>query len=242
MGSVPILDEPMRTAATAIATPRTAARRLSVVVAALLTLLGTVLQPAAADAGLESGFVQRINAERASNGLPELRLAGDLVTVARRHSQRMADSNDLHHNPNLGSEVSGWQLVGENVGKGPSVDSLHSAFMASPGHRANILHTAWLEVGVGVVVDGDRIWVTQVFRQPKQAQQEAEPAPSPTPTPEERTTAAAASAPAPAPAPSPVTTAAAAPTQPAPLGLGRLAATLAQVDEQDEAVDELLTR
>jgi hypothetical protein len=41
-----------------------------------------------------------------------------------------------------------------------------AAFMQSPGHRANILDSDFTEIGIGVVVTSDRIWVTQVFREP----------------------------------------------------------------------------
>ena len=56
-----------------------------------------------------------------------------------------------------------WRSVGENVGVGYSVSSLHSAFMGSSGHRANILKPSYNRVGVGVVMDGTKIWVTVRF-------------------------------------------------------------------------------
>ena len=146
-------------------------RRGTAAVAALLALLVTLLVPTAAraDAGAEAAFVQRVNQERAAQGLAPLAVADDLVAVARRHSGRMADAADLHHNPALASEVTGWQKVGENVGRGPSVDPIHAAFMASPGHRQNILDGDWTELGVGVVVRDGTVWVTQVFREPEAA-------------------------------------------------------------------------
>jgi hypothetical protein len=79
----------------------------------------------------------------------------------------MARTDDLYHNPNLGSAVRNWQAVGENVGRGGDVPSLHQAFMNSPSHRANILDRDFTEVGVGTYVDGNGIlWVTEVFRRP----------------------------------------------------------------------------
>lgn len=177
----------------ATATRRPAAA-LVVLLASLLVGLTLPTTPAhaAVDAGAESQFVAAVNQARASQGLPSLQVAGDLTSVARQHSARMADGDNLHHNPNLGSQVTNWQKVGENVGTGPSVSSIHSAFMNSAGHRANILGSDWTQVGVGVEVRGDTIWVTQVFRQPTGASQ---PAPEPEPEPE--------STPAPQPAPEP---------------------------------------
>lgn len=166
-------------------------QRLPMLLALLLLVAGTVLATialpqtpafAATDAGAESEFVQLINGERANRGLPQLRVASDLVGVARDHSKDMAASGHLHHNPNLGQDVSNWQRVSENVGVGWSVPSLHSAFMDSSGHRANILDDKVTEIGVGVEVEEDgRIWVTQVFRLPAGA---SEPAPEPEPEPE----------------------------------------------------------
>lgn len=194
---------------------RTATASLPRPLAALLLLtLLLALVPArsalAADAGAEAQFVSLVNQERAARGLPSLQVASDLVAVARRHSVRMADGSNLHHNPNLAGEVSGWQKVGENVGRGPSVSPIHAAFMDSPGHRANILDPEWVEVGIGVEVRDGTVWVTQVFREPQAAAPAPAPAPEPAPTP------AAAPAPAaPAPAPAATTAAADAPIRPA---------------------------
>ena len=142
--------------------------------AALLALVATLVPSApahAADAAAhEARFVDSLNVERASRGLDRVRVAADLTAVARRHSDVMAAQSRLHHNPNLASDVSGWQRLSENVGRGPSVASIHSALMASTGHRANILDTRVTEVGVGVTVSGSTIWVTQVFRLPTTVQ------------------------------------------------------------------------
>lgn len=192
-----------RTAVTLTIRRRTA---ITLLIAALLLPFAARPAGAAVDGGAESRFVQLINQARAQAGLPALSVRSDLVAVARRHSARMADADDLHHNPGLAGEVSGWQKLGENVGRGPTVDAIHGAFMDSPGHRANILSADFTEVGVGVEVrDGGRIWVTEVFRLPLAAEPAPEPAPEPEPVPQ----------PAPAPAPAEQTAAPAAPAAPA---------------------------
>jgi hypothetical protein len=139
---------------------------VALVLGLLLAPLASVTPAALADSGMEAQAVSQINAERTSRGLPALSTSGDLTSVARSWSATMADQNKLYHNPNLGSQVSGWQKVGENVGRGPSVGAIHSGFMASDGHRKNILDPAYTQVGVGVVVKDGTVWVTQVFRQP----------------------------------------------------------------------------
>jgi hypothetical protein len=189
-------------------------RRLAPLLFLAVLILGSTATARAQAVDAEDGFAARISQERAAAGLPGLVPSADLQTVARRHAQRMADRGTPFHNPNLGSEVTGWSLVGENVGYGPDVDTVHSKFMASADHRRIILMPELTEVGVGVVRTGDGLlWVVEVFRRP-----EAAPAPSPqtasataVPATAAPTTAppAAVVAPAPAPAtaaPSPTTT------------------------------------
>ena len=148
-------------------TPRLSVRAAVLAVLTLLLLVGLPGQPAAlAGAAEDADFVSRLNGARAAAGLPPLVVAGDLTSNATAHSQRMASSNTLHHNPNLASQVTNWAALGENVGYGGSVRSIHDALMASPGHRANILSSTFTEVGVGTAWSGGRLWVTQVFRKP----------------------------------------------------------------------------
>jgi len=151
--------------------------RLVGVVAALLAIWAPAL--VRADAGMERQFTDLVHRERAAAGVPAYAEKRDLADVARGHAQRMARERRLYHNPNLGSEVQGWDALGENVGRGPSVDEIHRAFMASSSHRAEILSTTFTEVGVGVAVaDDGEVWVSQVFRKPEATK----PAPAPTTT------------------------------------------------------------
>jgi hypothetical protein len=146
---------------------KVAALLLAPLVVAGVAFWGSAASAADAHAG---SFVSKANAERTSRGLRAYTVASDLSVVARRHAERMAAKHSLYHNPNLGSEVSGWQVVGENVGMGGDVQSIHQAFMDSPEHRANILARDYTEIGVGTVVDADGVlWVTQVFRLPMKA-------------------------------------------------------------------------
>lgn len=178
---------------------RSHAPRVVLVVCALLWSLWPVAASAATDTTAESRLVSLIADARQQRGLPALRVSAELTAVARRHSARMADRGEVHHNDDLGGEVSGWRRIGENVGRGPDADAVHDAFMRSSSHRRNILDPGFREVGVGVERRGDTVWVTEVFRQP--AGEPSDP-PSeraePTPTP-----ASAEPAPTSSPAPSP---------------------------------------
>ena len=114
-------------------------------------------------AASEDSFLSKLNAERTSRGLSALSSHWDLVDDAEAHSNRMMDSNDLHHNPNLGNVTTGWVSLGENVGVGPSVNSIHSSFMGSSGHRSNILGD-FTHIGIGAVRESEnKLWVTVIF-------------------------------------------------------------------------------
>ena len=67
----------------------------------------------------------------------------------------------------LGRRVTRWRVLGENVGFGGDVRSLHKAFMESPAHRDNILFDRYRHVGVGVKRSGGLMWVTVVFEASK---------------------------------------------------------------------------
>jgi peptidoglycan hydrolase-like protein with peptidoglycan-binding domain len=138
---------------------------LALALAAVLTGAATAAPAGATTA--EDSLTARLNGARSDHGLPGLATRSDLVTVARAQADRMAASNTLYHNPDLTTDVTSWRTVGENVGYASDVATVHAAFMASDGHRANILDTDYTEVGVGVVEQGGRVWVAEVFRLPQ---------------------------------------------------------------------------
>lgn len=110
-------------------------------------------------------FTKKMNLARSATGLREVRLDPELSKVARVHTREMVEAKKLHHTPSkkLSRRVTNWVTLGENVGAGNTVTSLHRAFMASPGHRDNILHSAYNHVGVGTRRAHGRLWVTIVF-------------------------------------------------------------------------------
>lgn len=139
-------------------------RWLALLLTVALTLMGLGVS-ASADSGMEGQFLSKINASRASAGLAPLKMSGSLSNYARGHSGKMADSGGIYHSSS--SELrsaagSGWSKIGENVGRGPSVDGLHTAFMNSSGHKANILG-GYDTAGVGAVTTDGYIYVTVVF-------------------------------------------------------------------------------
>ena len=113
----------------------------------------------------ETGFARKINASRVAAGKGKLSIDPELSKVARVHTRTMVERNLLHHQAetDLRRRVLNWSSLGENVGVGFSVDTLHEAFMNSPAHRANILHTTFRHSGVGVFEANGRMWVTVLF-------------------------------------------------------------------------------
>ncbi len=186
-------------------------RRTATIITAIVLAIATLASPVLASSGDEVGFVSLINSERANRGLTSLDVYWDLVDDARAHAGVMAEADNIFHSSNLANATTGWAALGENVGVGPTVGELHTAFMNSAGHRDNILGD-WDSVGVGVAeTDKGYMFVTVVFMKAAVSQ----PAPAPTPTPAQAT---AAVAPAPAVTPPPAATPAvsSAPTPPAP--------------------------
>ena len=150
---------------------------LVAVIAAMAIVGAAFLAPnAKAEGAATNRFIAETNAARAAAGLPDYAYAGDLAAVAQGQAERMAARSDVYHNPDLGSDVSGWKKAGENVGAGNDPDQIHNAFMASPAHQANILSAAYTELGIGTAVGGDgRLYVAEVFRLPSSQPQTVPP-------------------------------------------------------------------
>jgi uncharacterized protein YkwD len=114
----------------------------------------------------ERSFARKINGARSRRSTHRVSLDKELSRVARRHSWEMDKHNSLYHTTSfdLRRRVTRWRVLGENVGIGQSVSSLHKAFMASPAHKRNVMRSDFHHVGVGVRrADTGRIWVTIIF-------------------------------------------------------------------------------
>ncbi len=115
--------------------------------------------------GKERAFVRKMNAARVDAGKRRLKLDIQMSKVSKVHTKEMTKEGSLFHTSStvLARRVTNWVLLGENVGVGGTVSSLHKAFMDSPAHRANILLGSFKYVGVGVGRADDRLWVTVTF-------------------------------------------------------------------------------
>lgn len=139
-------------------------RWLSLLLVVALATLG-LSASAGADSGSEQSFLSAINSTRSSNGLGPLKMDGGLQSHARKHTADMIAAGKIYHSSSgelQGAAGSGWTKLGENVGRGGSVSSLHKAFMDSSGHRANILGD-YNYAGIGTDTANGVLYVTVVF-------------------------------------------------------------------------------
>lgn len=153
----------------------------SLLTALLLTLLVGVA-PAQARTPIgsmpteELRLLNHLNYERSLRGLPRLTMNMQMLRIARQHSDWMAAHSDggggcggstlRHRSPLSGGVTERWNTLRENVACNypANADRIHTQFMNSSGHRANILATSVNQVGIGVSKDNKgHLWVTQLF-------------------------------------------------------------------------------
>ncbi|MDP2892645.1 MAG: CAP domain-containing protein, partial [Bacillota bacterium] len=100
----------------------------------------------------------------------------ELARVARYKSQDMVNKHYFsHYSPTYGSPFMMMEDFGlrfsaaaENIAMGQRTPAeVMAAWMSSAGHRANILSSAFTQIGVGAAkkADGTLIW-TQMFIRP----------------------------------------------------------------------------
>lgn len=184
-------------------------RRCLLVAATLLAIGGPLAVSRAEASETAADLTAMTNADRARLGLRPLATANDIQSLAQQRATEMARSGRLAHTSNLGTKVSGWKRLGENVGRGPNLRDIQTAFMASPSHRENIVDPGFTQLGVGVTWDGkEYFYVAVIFRTPSSTAS-APPPPTPTTQATPPTTRAASAPPKPRPTttrPAPTTT------------------------------------
>lgn len=127
----------------------------------------------ASEASFEKKILSLTNKRRAKAGCGALKLHTSLRKAARKHSALMAKHQTLSHQlpgeASLGKRITkagyrNWRAVAENVAYGyPTPGDMMAAWMASPGHRKNILTCRYKHLGVGVTLRNGVPWATQDF-------------------------------------------------------------------------------
>ena len=130
------------------------------------------VSPVGGAAGVEFSLV---NQDRAANGVAALRFSGALARVAQYRAQDMLNRGYFsHYDPATGQLAFSalmhlWGIpyttAGENIAwsTNPSMAAINTMFMNSPEHRANILKSAYHQVGIGVASNGVKTMVVEVF-------------------------------------------------------------------------------
>jgi uncharacterized protein YkwD len=135
------------------------------------------VRPGGVDAAAaEKEMLELVNRDRRAAGLPPVALDPRLGDVARAHSREMAEGDNVFHvSPRTGSALDRVhragltpELVLENVGRAYSADEAERGFLASPGHRGNIVEPRATRLGVGIafgkqVTGTSPMFVTQLF-------------------------------------------------------------------------------
>ncbi len=112
-----------------------------------------------------------VNTERATAGCAPVSADAGLATVARAHSADMRDRGYFSHvtpeglDPFARARAAGFgHARAENIASGqPDAAAVMAAWMASPGHRQNILDCDLRTLGVGVATGAGGPWWTQLF-------------------------------------------------------------------------------
>ena len=134
---------------------------LTLCATALITIPADQAQPAAEKFELlqiERNIVTLTNTERARHGLPPLKIDKELVKSARGHATWMTLNRTLRHTS---------RPVAENIAMGQrSSKEAVADWMASAGHRANILNRGYRRIGIAAyrTPDGTIYWCQQFLR------------------------------------------------------------------------------
>ncbi|MGB9357962.1 MAG: CAP domain-containing protein [Acidimicrobiia bacterium] len=144
---------------------------VGIVLAGLLVVLpGTTANAAVSPDEFEACLLEMINEARAEVGAVPLRMATDRIDQVRAWSRWMRYNEFRHMNSAERAPIlpSGTYTWAENIAwtsnsNVPDCSQVHTMFMNSPGHRANILNKSQRFVALGAYVDGSGWWVTELF-------------------------------------------------------------------------------
>ncbi|WP_265516733.1 CAP domain-containing protein [Nitratireductor luteus] len=120
-----------------------------------------------------------VNAERAREGLPGLRIAEPLNTAAQAHAEDMARRDYYAHRSPEGQDVADryraaggglWDIIAENISSciacrtaGEQIIEFHAGWLQSPGHRRNIVDPRVKSFGFGIASAEGKLYAVQAF-------------------------------------------------------------------------------
>ena len=204
---------------------------VAVKVAVIASVIFETPEVTQASAITVDNVISLTNQSRTDNNLKTLKQNAQLSSAAQAKANDMLARQYFSHNTPTGEtpwsfiKTAGYQYIeaGENLAVDfTDADAVESAWMNSPGHRANILNKDFEEIGIGISegqFEGHHsIFVIQMFGTP--AEQAVTMQDKPTtvekPAVASASTPAQVAKPAPAPAPTPTPSVAVAEPTPAP--------------------------
>lgn len=113
-----------------------------------------------------------LNSDRSRYNLPALTIDPELCRIARIKSQDMLSNGYFSHtSPTYGNVRDmltqfgySYSAAGENIARHSTVEKAQAAFLSSPGHRRNILSSAYTKVGIGIALTAEGyVYLTQIF-------------------------------------------------------------------------------
>jgi len=120
----------------------------------------------------EAELLALTNQARGEQGLPPLKIDPRLTQAARKHTALMAQRSQMEHQLpgeppvpiRIANEGLAADATSENIAfSNRSVQEAHEGLMHSPPHRRAILDPGYDVVGIGVLRDGNSIWIAEDF-------------------------------------------------------------------------------
>jgi uncharacterized protein YkwD len=113
--------------------------------------------------------VELVNVERQRIGRQPLAANAALMGMAQNYAGVMGDGTCFSHACGSrlvdrinGSGYTNWTAAGENIALGQATpEAVMATWMASPGHRDNLLNASYMHIGVGLAAksNGALVWV-----------------------------------------------------------------------------------
>lgn len=111
------------------------------------------------------------NQDRLAHHLPPVSLSNELAVAARMHALQMVKYGAISHQFNGEAELATraaeagahFSLVTENVAESPDAAGIENLWMASSGHRANLLDATVDSMGISVIRDKGEYYAVEDF-------------------------------------------------------------------------------
>ena len=113
-----------------------------------------------------------LNNDRARYNFAPLTIDPALCRIARIKSEDMRDNQYFAHTSPTYGDVRqmlthfgySYRAASENIAHHATIEKAQAAFLSSPGHRKNIMSSAYTKVGLGVAIDQNGfVYLTQIF-------------------------------------------------------------------------------